>query len=230
MIKQIRTGLAMTAPKALILALGASAMTLAGCGSSTDANQNRQLFSQILGTVKGGKKAPAQVTPEQIAQVAANSTQPLILVNVEKNKSSALIVEIGRNGAVQTFATSARQTIALQNGMARGTRGLGGDLMSVDLGQLPSLIARHASGTTEKEMRFLNGEDITVRYKFTCSVSSSPESSKPVTYSVVEDCAQTNGKVTFTNTYTVSPGGHVTSSRQWFGPTQEYIRLQHIRL
>lgn len=230
MIKQIRKGLAATSPKVMLLALGASAMTLAGCGSSSDANQNRQIVSQVIGTFKGGKKTAPQVTQEQIAQVVASTTQPLVFVNVEKNKSSALIIEIGRNGAVQTFGTSARQTIALQNGMARGTRGLGGDLMSVDLGQLPSLIARHASGATQREMRFLDGEDVTVRYQFNCSVSSSRVSSKPVSYNVVESCEQTNGKVRFTNTYSVSRQGNVTKSRQWFGPTLEYIALQHIRL
>lgn len=229
-IKKFCNGLSAISPKALGLAMGTCALLLGGCGSGTDADQNKQLYKQALATFKRDNQEPAQVTREQIAQVAASTTQPLILVNVEKNKTSALILEIGRNGAVQTFATSARQTISLQNGLARGTRGLGGDLMSVDLGQLPQLIARTSSGQTNREMRFLNGEDVTVRYAFSCSVTSTRVSSHPANYNVIESCSQTNGKVTFTNSYDVTRHGKVTASRQWFGPTQEYITLQHIRL
>lgn len=230
MIKQIPGGTAIASPKALAAMLGAVAMLLTGCGSGTDADQNRRITKQVLGTFKGGKSAPPQLTEAQIQQAVATSTQPLILVDLEKAKSRTTLVEIGRNGPVQAFATSARQTISLQNGMARGTRGLGGDLMSVDLGGLPHLIASKSSGTVQREIRVLDGEDATLRLGFGCSVTSTRSSHKPVLYELTETCQQSGGSIRFTNSYTVNGAGTVVKSRQWFGPHLNYITIQHLKL
>ena len=230
MIKQVPGGKAIASPKALAAMLGAVAMVLTGCGSGTDADQNRKITQQVLGTFKGGKSAPSQVTQEQIQQAVATSTQPLILVDLEKAKSRTMLVEIGRNGSVQAFATSARQTISLQNGMARGTRGLGGDLMSVDLGGLPHLIASKSSGTVQREIRVLDGEDATLRLGFVCSVTSTRSSHKPVLYEMSESCQQSGGSIQFTNSYTVNGAGTVLKSSQWIGPHLEYITIQHLKL
>ncbi|MDA7427667.1 YjbF family lipoprotein [Primorskyibacter aestuariivivens] len=229
-IKQVLGGKSIASPKALAAMLGTVAMVLTGCGSGTEADQNRKITKQVLGTLKGGgKSAPSQVTQEQVQQAVATSTQPLILVNLEKAKSSTLLVEIGRNGPVQAFATSARQTISLQNGMARGTRGLGGDLMSVDLGGLPQLIASKSGGTVQREIRVLDGEDATLRLGFSCSVTSTRSSHKPVLYQMTESCQQSGGSIQFTNSYTVNGAGTVLKSRQWFGPHLDYIAVQHLK-
>lgn len=230
-IKQVLGGGKSASPKALaVMLLGTVAISLSGCGSGTDADRNRQLLDQVLGTVKGGKSEAQKVTPDQIQKVAATSTAPVVLVSLEKADSSALLVEIGRNGPVQTFATSARQTISLQNGLARGSRGLAGDLMSVDLGGLAQLIAATSGGTVQREIRVLDGEDATLRLGFTCSVTATRSSHKPVLYEMTESCSQTDGTREFTNRYTVTAAGTVVKSRQWFGPHLEYIGIQHIKL
>lgn len=205
---------------AILAALGCVA-TLSACSSGDEGNDAASLVREYLTDKVSGKgnAAPKRVSPEQIKQVAAQSAQPIVLIDFANTGNNALIAEIERNGPVHTYATSARQTVSFENGLVRGTRGLGGDLMSVELGSLPELVARRHSGATRREMRFLNGEDITVRYQFTCSVQAGAPSGQPRTTPMSESCTQTDGNIRFTNTYQVDGHGRVLNSRQWLGPS-----------
>lgn len=213
-----------------LAALGCS-LVLAACSSGGEGSEVSKLVRDYAAQKIGGNKAagPQRVTPQQIQQVAAQSKQPLVLIDFPAKKSNALIIEIGRNGPVQTYATSARQTVSLENGLARGSRGLGGDLMSADLGRLPNLIAQRRGGIVHRELRFLNGEDVTVRYHFSCKVDVGPTGGTPRTTAMTEDCTQINGLTSFINTYEVNGNGRVLKSKQWFGPTLGDAVIQQIR-
>ncbi|TNF20175.1 MAG: hypothetical protein EP318_12325 [Rhodobacteraceae bacterium] len=213
-----------------LAALGCS-LLLAACSSGGEGSDITKYVREFAAQKIGGSSAggPQRITPQQIQQVAAKSKQPLVLIDFPEKKSNALIIEIARNGAVQTYATSARQTVALENGLARGSRGLGGDLMSADLGRLPHMIAQRRGGINHREMRFLNGEDITVRFHFSCKVEVGPTGGNPRTTTMTEDCTQINGLASFTNTYQVNGAGRVLKSEQWFGPSHGQAVIQQIR-
>lgn len=213
-----------------LAALGC-AMILQGCSSGDEGSElNTYVRDFAAQRLSGGSSAgPARVTEAQIRQAAAKIKQPLVLIDFPKTKSNALIVEIGRNGAVHTYATSARQTVSFQSGLARGSRGLGGDLMSSDLGELPRLIAQRRGGVIHREMRFLNGEDQTVRYHFSCEVTVGATSGSPRTTEMTEECTQINGLQSFTNSYAVNGNGRVLKSTQWFGPSLGDAVIRQIR-
>lgn len=213
-----------------LAALGC-AFLLSACSSGGEGSDVGALARDYAAQKLGGKKAagPQRITPQQIQQVAAQTKQPLVLIDFPAKQSNALIIEIGRNGPVQTYATSARQTVSLENGLARGSRGLGGDLMSADLGRLPQLIAQRRGGIIHRELRFLDGEDVTVRYHFSCKLEVGRTSGTPRTTAMTEDCTQINGLTNFINTYEVNGNGRVLKSKQWFGPTLGDAVIQQIR-
>lgn len=200
---------------------------LAACSSAEDGNDAGKIVRDAaLSKLRGETAATSKrVSAEQVRQLAANATKPMILIDLLERDANGVLVEIGRNGRVQAFASSARQTVSLENGLVRATRGLGGDLMSADLGNLPHLIAHRQSGATQREMRFLNGEDITVRLRFTCSVQAGGTQATKIT----ETCTQQNGPHQFTNSYSVNSSGRVLSSQQWLGGDIGSAAIQHLK-
>lgn len=215
-----------------LVALGCATL-LAACsggekvGSDTGTLVRNTLSSKLTGQQSAG---PTRVTAEQASQAAAQATQPLVLIDFPRIESNALIAKIGANGPVDTYATASRQTVSLQNGLARGSRGLGGDLMSVSFGALPSLIANRRAGTIAREMRFLNGEDITVRYRFTCEVQvDGPSASGKGTTAMIETCRENDTWFIFNNKYHVDGRGRIVRSQQWFGNRLGMAKLQQLR-
>ncbi|MGY3438430.1 MULTISPECIES: YjbF family lipoprotein [unclassified Marinovum] len=205
----------------------ACAALLAACSSAEEGTDAGKIVRDAaLSKFRGEKTSGStRVSAEQVRQLAANATKPMILIDLPDRGANGVLVEIGRNGRVQAFASSARQTVSLENGLVRATRGLGGDLMSAELGNLPHLIAHRQSGATQREMRFLNGEDITVRMRFSCSVQASGSRATTIT----ETCTQQNGPVQFTNSYSVNGSGRVLSSEQWLGADIGPAKIQHLK-
>ncbi|WP_323763779.1 YjbF family lipoprotein [Marinovum sp.] len=215
-----------------LLALGCATL-LAACsgGENLSSDAGSLVRDTFANRLSGrGNSGPARVTPEQAQQAAAQSTQPLVLIDFPRVGSNALILKIAQNGPVTTFATASRQTVSLENGLARGSRGLGGDLMSASFGNLPSLIANRRSGTIRREMRFLDGEDITVRFQFTCEVQvDGPSPVVKGTTAMIETCKEDGTWFVFNNKYAVDGRGRVVASEQWFGNRLGMANLKHLR-
>ena len=211
------------------LAATGLAVLLSACTSGEDFTDTVAIGREVLSRTisPDTSDVPQQITPAQLQQIAAATDLPIVLFSSETSGSSAALVQIERNGNVRTYATAARQTVALQNGLVRGTRGLGDDLMSVDLGSLPALVAARRSGTTEREIRFLDGEEVTDRLRFTCTVQAAPADGGLTT--MTETCRQQNGPERFTNTYQVDGRGRVVGSRQWLSRLQGYATIRQIR-
>lgn len=211
----------------------ACASVLAACSGGARVGSDRgDLIRNTLTNRLTGKtaQAPGRITPEQASQAAAQATQPLMLIDLPLINANALIAKIGENGPVETFATASRQTVSTQNGLVRGTRGLGGDLMSVNLGSLPNLVANRRAGTSRREMRFLNGEDITLRYKFTCDVQvDGPSTVVKGTTAMIETCREDGTWFLFNNKYHVDGRGRVVTSEQWLGHRNGVAKLQQLR-
>ena len=115
--------------------LFAAALMLASCGSESN---TPDLVDQLVATAKStleqrknrnAPQAAASVTRAQVEQ----STVPLIRLTVGATGSQATAAELARNGDTATYFMGTGQAIYLRGGLMTGTRGLGYDLMSLDM-------------------------------------------------------------------------------------------------
>ncbi|GAA4226759.1 hypothetical protein GGQ68_004763 [Sagittula marina] len=216
----------------LCLALGAAA-----CGSDRDI-QSAAFAS--LGQLFTPKQAPAPVTDAQILEALQINAKPLILVEFEeRNNAQGLLAQVETNGAYYTFGNQSRNVIVLRDGMITATRGLGGDLMSVEEDALLSLIHGRRAGQASYVQRFLLPEAVTQELDFQCAAR--PVGSKRVTRGLVNeeattvkvDCygkdTETDAQIEFTNSYAVSSSGVILSARQWVGSYLGHIETQYLR-
>ncbi|SPF79430.1 YjbF family lipoprotein [Pseudoprimorskyibacter insulae] len=212
------------------------AALLAGCGNSEDVAGMKLFRATATAAFKGKRaaKQPTVIPPQAIAQALGATTQPVFLVEIENRKAQALLLEIAKNGAYSTFATSERQTITFLNGMITSTRGLGDDLMSSDAAKLSDLVGSKQSGVAPYTIRFLNGEDITYAYTYQCRVTRG--SKMPVIAGMVNttatlmtaDCKGDGPDLQ--NRYLVGANGQILGARQWIGNLAGYASSQALRL
>ncbi|MGX9356000.1 YjbF family lipoprotein [Roseobacteraceae bacterium S113] len=199
----------------------ASLAALAACGNDPERAVNIQQAAAGITQLFKGKPAPQRVTQEQIAAALAATDQPVIFAEFEFLKSSVLLIQIEQNGPVTTFATGGRQTISLENGVLRASRGLSDDLMSTELGSLRTALSTGADMAGARVLRFLNGASETYEITATCSYTGE--------MTVIETCTKDDGSSAFTNTYDRSPDGHVMSSRQWLSPSLGYVTIKRLQ-
>lgn len=207
-------------------------MGLTACGNAVQDQAN--LLKSLPKTLFARKAPPAKVTPEQIGQALAGTTNAVTLYINEQTEVQFLMVDIQRNGPYQSFGSSSRQVIVMRDGMITATRGFGGDLMSVDEDSLLRLVKSRQAGTAPLVMRHLRADNVTLREDYVCDVT--PGQMIPVSAGEVQtqaqvmtaECVSANGSIT--NTYAVGPGGQILSSRQWISETLGYMLTQAIRV
>lgn len=199
---------------------------IAACGNDADSKSSREMFKSLSQIVKPKTKAqPQAVSPDALGQVLAATPNSVVLFILDTTKAQAPLIQIERNGAYRTYATSARQTVTIKDGLATATRGLGGDLMSSDLDPSLNLVRRKSAGQTTRVMRFLTGEGVTFTMTFTCSVEVAAKQDQ--LQGMRESC--TGRTRQFENTYAVDASGRIMGSRQWLGPTIGYASFALLR-
>ncbi|WP_186766467.1 YjbF family lipoprotein [Puniceibacterium confluentis] len=220
---------------ARILTVVSLSLGLAACGNDRNATSPVDMVQQVFRSLTSGGTAGsgAQIPASQIETAYAATPAPIALVTIESRQGQALVLEIERNGAYQTFATSGRQVVVLRNGMITGTRGLGGDLMSSDADGLVALIRARQAGKTPYAMRFLTGEDVTETLSYSCDVF--PDGTQSLTQGRIRTTATkmiancTGAGKPFTDTFLVDSTGYALSSRQWVGDYNNYLRVETLR-
>lgn len=205
--------------KALLLgALG----SLAACGNDTSTVNPVQVASDVgKGLFSNRSAPPAPIGDQQIASVLAATQEPVILVNLADLETEALLLRIETNGAYQTFATSARQTITQRDGMITATRGLGGDLMSSEPEALLAQVRSGRPGQVPYVVRYLRGDEATMTYTYRCTVT--PAGSESVMRGalnldgrkVTADCL--GDGTPFTASFVTDRSGAIVKSEQWLG-------------
>jgi hypothetical protein len=219
--------------------LGAAALaasTLVGCGSGTESADRATVLRQVVQGFIAQRTAgpPDTVGPEQIQAAVAGTEDPLLYARFSATGNSAIMIGIEDNGPYTTFATGARQTITLHDGYMTATRGMGGDLMSVDIEAVRALISGRRAGQATRIMRFLNAEDATYEVVLDCSVTPGEtrrvEVGAIVTTAteVTESCTGRRGRQ-FTNTYMIDPEGRAVASSQWGSDQLSQVDLSVLR-
>lgn len=210
-------------------------VALGACGNDSNVQRTKQVFGGVFdGLLK--KKGPAgKAVPleQQMAQVLSGTTQPVVLASIENRGASAFLLEIERNLSYATYATAQKQTLVLRHGLLSGSRGFGADLMSTDLAGSEALVRARSAGSSQRKMRYLDGEDQTFTYSFNCTMSvgktQDVQSGLIATRAtrMTESCKSETRE--FENTYVVDKSGFVIASRQWFGPLNGYIAISQLR-
>ena len=221
-------------PWAAVLA----AATLAACGSGPGADRAtalREIAPCAVAQRTGGAAArPAEIGPAERAAALEATTRPLLYTRFSATGAPAILIGIEESGPATTFATRARQTIALRDGVLIATRGLGGDLMSSDVAAVQALIAARRAGAAQRVMRFLNAADEVRALAFDCRVT--PGAAQRVTVGgrartatlVVESCTGRDGRE-IVNTYMIDSAGRAVASRQWAGDLIGHVTLRVLR-
>lgn len=210
-------------------------MILASCGSE---GQEPELTEQLVGALKtavsqrqqrGAPQAAAQVTRAQVEQ----STVPLLRLTIGEDNSQATAAALAQNGDTETYLMGTGQAVYLRGGLLTGTRGLGYDLMSLDM-PYRSINAAVGKGSYQRVHRYLNNENTLYKQSFTCSaqtVGSGTLNQLDRSYAVrhvTETCE--GGDIRFQNTYDLDrKSGQVWRSRQWVGPTAGYGVIEQLK-
>lgn len=206
---------------------------LAACGNDTRRDPVLETaYTSLFGG--GGSGDPKPVSDQQVAQTLAATELPVIRFGITERKAEGLALEIERNGAHRTYATSDRLALVLRNGMITATRGFGGDLMSVEEDQLLALLRARSAGQARYVQRYLTAEGVTETLDFRCTVT--PGQSSEIAQGLVRatvtalraDCTD-DGEIAFTDAYLVDATGEILTSMQWLGETTGPVTLQQLR-
>ncbi|MFX0542074.1 YjbF family lipoprotein [Roseovarius sp. S4756] len=210
---------------------------LAGVSACSNA-PDRQVSALSIGkSIFSGRKQPQMPSASQIANDVAKALTatdaPLILLTVPNRKAVTVMQQLEQNRGYKTFGTADRRSLTMHAGMMTATRGLGNDIMSSRLGALPSLITSRNSGTAEREMRYLDGEELTRTQITTCTVRIEgidrvDRGSNSIAVTNVSETCRGDG-AQFTNTYKVGSSGQILQSRQWHSPLNQYFLIQSLR-
>lgn len=211
-------------------------MALSACGNDPRVQQTGQTFRNLAGAVfsRGNQESgPIMPSAEDVGRALAANDLPLSIVVNSASENGALLTQIEQNGAYDTFATGARQTLTFKKGLVAATRGLGNDLMSADIDASVALVTSRKSGQTQRKMRYLDGEDETFEYTFDCTISRGSSEvldtglQKSTVVNMTESCTAATRE--FTNTYKVARDGSIVLSEQWLSPIQGKSQITQIR-
>jgi len=198
---------------------------LAACGSSGEVENRRDLF---LAGLRGLDPRPSE-TPG-IAEIRAfiptalaRTEGGLVLVEQPDFDRAEFFLAAGRNGRVVTYGSDSQTTIALDGPVLVATRGLGGDLMSADVGDLPALLAARQAGRYTRVLRYLDGEDRITETRLACDLRAVDDGRADF----IEYCGA--AVLEFRNLYRFGQDGRVEHSVQWQGPQNGYLALRHLR-
>ncbi len=222
------------------LALVSTLALLAGCGndSAADYAAPGQAIAALLSGQ--GRPPPGMVTTEDDPAVQeglrafrANleaDGQPILLASNATLKYGTLHAPFGRNGDVQTWASTGYQQISLRDGVMVATRGFGPDLMSAAAPSIAT-IAR-GNGTTRRQYFYLDGADQRQVVEYTCNLAVAGSESITVmtkvhaTRKVTESCSGPAGS--FTNSYWFENGLNLRQSSQFLAPGLDNMFMQRV--
>lgn len=197
---------------------------LGACGSMGDVSTRRDLF--LSGVDALDPRAPDPLTIAEVRAFIPTALERvkggLVLVEQPDNDRAEFFAAAGRNGSIVTYGSDSQTTIALDGPVMVATRGLGGDIMSADVGALPRLLEAREDGTYTRVIRYLDGDDRTTETRLDCDLRPMDARARDF----IEYCGAAT--LEFRNLYQFE-GGRVVKSVQWHGPLNGYLSINHLR-
>lgn len=142
-------------------------------------------------------------------------------VTLPARDAQAVLGPVSRNSGVTVWQTLDGISLSFHSGVLIETRGLGHDLMSSDPAGTVAMLRGATDGGYYPQIRtYLDGEQRTVFRSFQCRRGGGSGGR------IDEICVSPDETVT--NSYWLDAAGRVIKSRQWVGPTIEYMETQQV--
>jgi len=186
-------------------------LVLAACG-------NAPQRGDLLTSVKALGTWPGALLGRQ-AELGPEVAGPSLAVTVPGLDFAARMVPWypSRNG--QTWIAPGGQSVTLQDGLLRQTRGFGPDLMA---SQGPGIAQiRSGTGSFHRVHDYLDGGDRALQVDFDCDLSAATQGGLRV---VTETCR--DGQTQFQNLYRFAPAGDLRDSVQLLAPGLSPMTIQ----
>jgi Group 4 capsule polysaccharide lipoprotein gfcB, YjbF len=208
----------MKSPSNLILSL-LCGLALAACGT-----ESQGPGAQVLQNARSLFAAGARATPPGpddllTRDVIDTVTVPYGMIGIERRGAYASMTLAGQNGAFDSWVTSDGAGVVLQGAVLTGTKGLGPDLVTADIGALAQGFGS-SGGPSSRTHRYLDGEGRAFTLTYTCTISAAGDENITIvgkTYAtriVTETCE--SAQESFENRYWIGKNdGIVWQSRQW---------------
>ena len=197
-------------------------LMLVACGGAA----NDPLVSVVRNSVSrlSAPTAPPPSIEAQRAAVlqdikAAGGNDPVLVVELTKQKAVASLVVAAENQGATTWLDATGVSVVTRDGIVIATRGLGNDLMASEVSGSLTAVQSGSSGGYARTQRYLNGEGQLITLNLRCSARRAGTR--------VEELCETP-ETTIQNWYQVS-AGRVTQSKQWIGPVIGYALLSRVR-
>jgi hypothetical protein len=210
-------------------AVAAVVLTLGGCGTESQ-GPGAQIAQGLQSLVQIGPKA-APPGPDDLLtrDVIDQVTVPYAMVGIERRGAYASMTLAGQNQRYDSWVTSDGAGVVLQGGVLTGTKGLGADLGTADLGDLATLI-ESGSGSGTRVHAYLDGEGRSFQIRYTCTVTQGGSEDVTIigkiyaTRIVSETCS--SNQDAFENQYWIGKSDNVMwQSRQWVSGGVGYVLL-----
>ena len=223
----------------LIIPLALMAL-LAACSSDKQKPTLPKIMYSAAKTMLAKKPDPAKarraveaLSREQLTGLGSN---PVILVDIEISQQYASLFQISENNGTAVFISGDQKTLSFSKGLLSATRGLGADLMSLDMTQSRAALQSRTTGPrqTRRIHRMLDGEGIMRATNYDCTLRPLGTERlvsihKTFTLSHVQETCRAQGQqaVAYTNDYWLDPRTKVIwKSRQWAGPVIGYLGIE----
>lgn len=211
------------------LAATAALLALSGCGTERQ-GAGAQVVQSLKPVLRFGPKAPPPGPDDLLTRdVIDQVTVPYAMVGIERRGAYASMTLAGQNGGYNSWVTSDGAGVVLQGELLAGTKGLGADLGTADLGDLAGLIRSKGGGNTRVHT-YLNGEGRSFQITYSCTVAQSGSENVTIigkTYAtrvVSETCV--SNQETFENRYWIGDSdGVMWQSRQWVSAGVGHVLL-----
>ncbi len=200
-------------------ALALIALFVAACGTESQ-SPSAQVFQNVQSLLQSGPKAAPPGPDDLLTRATIDQvTVPYGMVGVERRGAYASMTLAGTNRDHASWVTSDGVGVVLKNDLLTGTKGLGADLLTADLGGLDSLV-RAGNGRATRVHRFLDGEGRVFALSYECTLSAAGSETITIigksyaTRVVSENCVSNQGS--FENRYWLGQSdGVMWQSRQW---------------
>lgn len=178
-------------------------------------------------------QGPAPVDPRETLRRADLEAvdNPLLLAVLPEKGVFASLMPLVRKGDTLTWVTADGVTLAFENGVLIGSRGLGDDLMGGDANGTASAIA---GGPTRYARRYgyLSGDNQWIALQFQCEVTARQDETivivehRQATRRTEERCSGED--LIVKNSYWAGSDGLVWKSKQWVGPEVGYLETERL--
>jgi hypothetical protein len=210
-----------------------AAYMLAACGTESQ-GPAAQAISTVSTLLQSGPKAKPPGPDDLLTRdVIDTVTVPYAMVGIERREAYATMTLAGQNGSYDSWVTADGAGIVLQDSVLTGTKGLGPDLVSADIGTIRDLLRSGNTGSVSRIHEYTDGEGRNFTLSYTCTLS--PAATETITIIgkthqtrvMSEACTSNQGE--FQNTYWIGQSdGIIWKSRQWVSAGVGHVLLLNL--